>query len=145
MSRGGGGLKSLHGLKEGSANSPCWSTRGRGVKKARKLVHMVYEWRPDEMINNVLLEMEKLFQEQNKDLAKFIGEANMPKDIPKVKEEAREILDETDFDMEALENNANQQYSSLNEEQKLFVDAVIEATEKQTLEKGKIHKPCKLV
>ena len=106
---------------------------------------MVYEWRPDEMINNVLLEMKKLFQEQNKDLAKFIGEANMPKDIPKVKEEAREILDETDFDMEALENNANQQYSSLNEEQKLFVDAVIEATEKQTLEKGKIHKPCKLV
>ena len=33
---GGGGLKSLHGLKEGSANSPCRSTRGEGGSKKLK-------------------------------------------------------------------------------------------------------------
>ena len=51
---GGGGLKSLHGLKGGQPIVHVGPQGGRGVKKARKLVHMVYEWRLSNIITKIL-------------------------------------------------------------------------------------------
>ena len=83
-----------------------------------------------EIINKVLLELVKMFQDQDKDMADFIGVDNMPKNLPKEKQEAREILEETDFDLEDQARIGEEQYDSLNDEQKTFVDAILAAVGK---------------
>ena len=83
-----------------------------------------------EIINKVLLELVKMFQDQDKDMADFIGVDNMPKNLPKEKQEAREILEETDFDLEDQAKIGEEQYNSLNDEQRTFVDAILTAVDK---------------
>ena len=81
------------------------------------------------MINNALLELEKLFSEQSKDMAEFIGVANMPKNAQREKTIPREILDETNFDVDNQAKIAKEHYECLNKEQRNFVDAIIDAVE----------------
>ena len=83
-----------------------------------------------EIINNVLLELMKMFQHQDKDMAEIIGVGNMPKNLPKEKQEPREILEETDFDLEEQARIGKEQYDVLNMEQKTFVDAIFAAVDK---------------
>lgn len=81
------------------------------------------------MINHVLMDLKQLFDEQSKDMADFIGIDNMPKNEKKEKTIPREILDETNFDIGVQEIFFEQQYASLNAEQILFVDCIIDAVE----------------
>ena len=81
----------------------------------------------DQIVNDVLKELKNLFEAQNKDMAKFIGEENMPKDIPKEREEAREIVDETNFDVDIQAKIAEDQYVLLNKDQRHLVDTILEA------------------
>ena len=81
----------------------------------------------DHMINDILKELKTLFESQDKDMADFIGEKNMPKDIPKEKVEAREILDEINFDVDVQAKMAENHYALLNKDQKHFVDTILHA------------------
>ena len=71
-----------------------------------------------------------MFQDQDKNMADFIGIDNMPKNLPKEKQEPREILEETDFDLEEQAKIGKEQYDVLNMEQKTFVDAILAAVDK---------------
>ena len=71
-----------------------------------------------------------MFQHQDKDMAEIIGVGNMPKNLPKEKQEPHEILEETDFDLEEQARIGKQQYDVLNMEQKTFVDAILAAVDK---------------
>ena len=84
-----------------------------------------------EIINNVLLELVKLFNDQDKNMADFISVDNMPKNLPKEKQVPREILEETDFDQADQARIGMEQSDSLNDEQKTFVDAILDAVEKR--------------
>ena len=79
------------------------------------------------MINAVLLELQILFEKQDKDMKEFIGAKNMPDQANKPKFDPKELKSETDYDPEVQAAIAREKELCLNGEQKNLVNAIMDA------------------
>ena len=86
----------------------------------------------DEMINNVLLELKELFENQDKDMADFIGKENMPIEVSKEKAEAQEYQAEIDYNTEMESDKAEKNIVLLNEGQKEFDSHIVNLKSQST-------------
>ena len=80
-----------------------------------------------EVINEVLLDLQVLFEKQDKKMEEFFGVVNMPTPAVKQKKEARDLRCETDFIPEVQAEIAETNYSSMNEDQKHLVKTILDA------------------
>ena len=81
----------------------------------------------DEVINEVLLELQLLFEKQDKNMAEFIGVVNMPKPAEKQSNVPRDLRCERDFDPEVQAEIATENSKTLNEDQQKLVDTIMDA------------------
>ena len=97
---------------------------------SRKLYEAKLEEPTDTMLNEILLELQTLFEKQDKDMKEFIGAENMPDQTSKPKYEPKELKSETNFDPEEQAEIARMMEKSLNEGQRKLVNSVINAIDR---------------
>ena len=84
----------------------------------------------DEIVNEVLLELQEMFERQDKCLEEFIGLNNMPNPVAKQKNVAKELQCELDFIPEVQAEIAEKNESTLNEEQAALIKTLKDAIKK---------------
>ena len=105
--------------------TPNHSGLTRNKKQEAKL-----EEPTDAMLNEILLELQILFEKQDKDMKEFIGAENMPDQTSKPKYDPKELKSETNFDPEEQAEIARMMEISLNEGQRKLVNSVMNAIDR---------------
>ena len=97
---------------------------------------LMYEAKVNEptpaMVNAVLLELQVLFEKQDKNMKDFIGAKNMPDQVNKPKYDPKELRSETDYDPEVQAAMAREKEECLNDEQKKLVNTIMDAIDHKT-------------